>query len=236
MNRILTGCSGFSYKEWKGSFYPEGTPAKAWFEYYCARFPTLELNVTFYRFPTADTFDGWYRRSPLGYVFAVKAPRLITHLKQFNDVAQLQKDFYAAVENGLRDKLGPLLYQLPAKLEYRPAILGKILRSMDTAFTNVIEFRHESWWRADVYDALDKKGVTFCSLSHPGLPDWVIPGGELAYYRFHGVPSLYRSSYGPDFVEKILAQVQGRKAFLFFNNTAEGHATRNAEMVLRKLR
>ncbi|HTJ15118.1 MAG TPA: DUF72 domain-containing protein [Dinghuibacter sp.] len=235
MARILTGCSGFSYKEWKGSFYPEGTPAKAWFEYYCSRFPTLELNVTFYRFPTAETFHGWYERSPEGYVFAVKAPRLITHLKLFNDVGQLQQDFYGAAKKGLRDKLGPLLYQLPAKMEYRPAILEKILRSLDTKYDNVIEFRHESWWRAEVYDALDKKGITFCSLSYPGLPDWVVPGGKMVYYRFHGVPSLYRSTYSPAFVDKILAQTDGRDAFLFFNNTADGHAVRNAEMTLRKL-
>src|ERR1700744_2823019 len=125
--KILTGCSGFSYKEWKGSFYPEGTPAKAWFEYYCSRFPTLELNVTFYRFPKAETFQSWYDRSPEGYVFAVKAPRLITHLKQFNDVGRLQQDFYEAAKKGLKNKLGPLLYQLPAKTEYKPATLRRIL-------------------------------------------------------------------------------------------------------------
>lgn len=233
---ILTGCSGFSYKEWKGHFYPEGVPAKAWFEYYCTHFPTLELNVTFYRFPRLETLQGWYRRSPASFVFAVKAPRLITHLRQFNDTGLLQEEFYHVIREGLGEKLGPVLYQLPAKTAYHPATLDNILRNMDDGFTNVVEFRHVTWWRDDVYEALSAKGVTFCSVSYPDLPDWVAPGRGTVYYRFHGVPSLYRSSYAPAFLDQVLEQIgKGRSAYLFFNNTASGAAIRNAEMVLRKL-
>ena len=232
---LLFGCSGFSYKEWRGLFYPDGVPAKAWFEYYCEHFPTLELNVTFYRFPKLETLQGWYRRSPIDFVFSVKAPRLITHLKRFDQTESLQKEFYDLVREGLGNKLGPVLYQLPATTVYSPATLDKILRHMDAGFANVVEFRHVTWWRDDVYDALREKDVTFCGISYLDLPDWVVPGPGMAYYRFHGVPSLYRSAYSPAFLDKVLKQVAGRQAYLYFNNTASGAAIRNAEMIRRKL-
>jgi uncharacterized protein YecE (DUF72 family) len=233
--RLLIGCSGFSYKEWKGLFYPEGLPAKAWFEYYCDHFSTVELNVTFYRFPALETLSGWYRRSPDDFVFSVKAPRVITHYKHFEQTEALQQSFYSLIKEGLGDKLGPVLYQLPTTTVYSPVALDKILRHMDPGFANVIEFRHVTWWREDVYDALRDKGVTFCGTSYPDLPDWVIPGRDMVYYRFHGVPSLYRSSYSPAFLERVLEQVEGRDAYLYFNNTASGAAIRNAEMIQRKL-
>ena len=90
----IVGCSGFSYKHWKPGFYPQDLPSTKWFEFYCEQFDTVELNVTFYRFPTAKTFTGWYNRSPKGFTFSVKAPRLITHYKQLIACEELLKDFY----------------------------------------------------------------------------------------------------------------------------------------------
>src|SRR3954467_2196168 len=101
-----TGCSGFHYHHWKNIFYPEGLPQREWFEYYCTQFNTLELNVTFYRFPNAALFKSWYKRSPETFSFSVKAPRLITHYKKFNDVKSLLTDFYGVTYNGLNEKLG----------------------------------------------------------------------------------------------------------------------------------
>src|ERR1700747_49503 len=107
------GCSGFHYKEWKGIFYPEKLPQRKWFEYYSSRFNTLELNTTFYRFPQLGVLQNWYEKSPADFRFSVKAPRLITHYKQFNDSRQLLADFYGTIREGLQDKLGPVLFQLP---------------------------------------------------------------------------------------------------------------------------
>jgi uncharacterized protein YecE (DUF72 family) len=229
---LLAGCSGFSYKEWKGEFYPKDVPASQWFEYYCTRFPTLELNVTFYRFPTLENLKGWYKRSPPSFVFAVKAPRLITHLKQFNDTSSLQQDFYTLIGEGLAEKLGPVLYQLPARLTYSRLTLDRILASMDKRFVNVVEFRDQSWWREDVRLALQEKDVIFCSVSYPGLPDKVMTDSSTVYYRFHGVPSLYRSPYSSADLEKVIRQVKEansvHKAYFYFNNTAEGAAVHNA--------
>src|ERR1043165_722031 len=103
------GCSGFSYKEWKDVFYPPRLPQRLWFDHYSSRFSTLELNVTFYRFPQLKMLQAWYDKSPGGFIFSVKAPRLITHYKQLKDCQDLLNDFYTVCRDGLKEKLGPLL-------------------------------------------------------------------------------------------------------------------------------
>ena len=101
------GCSGFHYKEWKGIFYPESLPQKEWFKFYAEKFNTLELNVTFYRFPVSKSLEAWYDSRPANFSFAVKAPRLITHYKKFSDCSHLIDDFYTLITKGLKDKLDP---------------------------------------------------------------------------------------------------------------------------------
>src|SRR5687768_4735302 len=100
------GCSGFHYQEWKEVFYPKGLPQRKWFDYYSQQFNTLELNTTFYRFPQLRILQNWYNVSPEIYRFSVKAPRLITHYKQFKDSKRMLSDFYGTSLEGLRDKLG----------------------------------------------------------------------------------------------------------------------------------
>ncbi|MEP7319447.1 MAG: DUF72 domain-containing protein, partial [Panacibacter sp.] len=112
------GCSGFSYKDWKGKFYPEKLASGNWFEYYAEQFNTLEVNSTFYRFPQLNTLLNWYNKSTDHFLFAVKAPRLITHYKKFTDCKELLADFYQVVQEGLREKLGPVLFQLPPQIIY----------------------------------------------------------------------------------------------------------------------
>ncbi|MEP6597205.1 MAG: DUF72 domain-containing protein [Ginsengibacter sp.] len=105
--QYFIGCSGFHNKDWKGNFYPEGLAQSKWFEYYCSRFNTLELNTTFYRFPRVEFLERWYNKCPAGFVFAVKVPRLISHYKQLKDSARMLNDFYTSVREGLKEKLGP---------------------------------------------------------------------------------------------------------------------------------
>ncbi|HEU4862054.1 MAG TPA: DUF72 domain-containing protein, partial [Chitinophagaceae bacterium] len=109
------GCSGFHYKGWKGIFYPETLPQRAWFRFYAEKFNTLELNVTFYRFPVLKSLEKWHDVSPDNFSFAVKAPRLITHYKKFSDCARLLDDFYNLITKVLKNKLGPVFFQLPPK-------------------------------------------------------------------------------------------------------------------------
>lgn len=172
MNKIKwhIGCSGFHYKDWKGIFYPEDIPQRKWFGYYSSKFDTLELNVTFYRFPQLKFLQNWRSISPMKFSFAVKVPRLITHYKQLNNCKELLDDFYTTTETGLRDKLGPVLFQLPPQFQYSEERLERLLKQLRKGFLNTVEFRHDSWWTDNVYKELKKEGISFCGISHPKLP------------------------------------------------------------------
>lgn len=229
------GCSGFHYKEWKEVFYPKGLPQRLWLDHYCRHFNTLELNVTFYRFPQLSFLQNWYQKTPAHFSFAVKAPRLITHYKKFDDCKSLLSDFYDAIQKGLQEKLASVLFQLPVQITYTEDLLQKIISQLSPSFTNVVEFRHVSWWQPRVYDALSRHRICFCSISHPALPDDVITNTNVIYYRFHGVPQLYYSSYDESFLQKVITAIKTangmRQAFVYFNNTAQTSAIQNARYV-----
>jgi len=232
MRRWWIGCSGFYYKHWKERFYPKGLPQRKWFEYYCENFNTVELNVTFYRYPKPEALRGWYARSPAKFRFTVKAPRLVTHFKKFHNALREAGDFYDLVANGLGDKLGCVLFQLPPNLVYSEGNLENIITTLDPAFTNVVEFRHESWWNDHVYRTLREQKVVFSGISYPGLPEKVVRSVPVLYYRFHGVPQLYVSRYS---LSQITATADEIRAFrglhdvyIYFNNDVHVEAIRNA--------
>ncbi len=238
MKKWWIGCSGFYYKHWRDKFYPKGVPQRRWFEFYCESFDTVELNVTFYRYPKPDALKGWYGRSPDDFRFTVKAPRLITHYKKFNNAAREARDFYDLAANGLADKLGCVLFQLPPNLVYSEANLDNILTTLDPAFTNVVEFRHESWWNTHVFQTLKQHNITFCGISYPSLPDQVIRSVPVLYYRFHGVPQLYASPYTLAKMREITNRINAFRGvtdvYCYFNNDIHVEAIRNA-LQLKKL-
>jgi uncharacterized protein YecE (DUF72 family) len=235
MKTWYVGCSGFSYKHWKGRFYPDDVPQRKWFEYYCEHFNTVELNVTFYRVPPPETFKGWYDRSPEDFRFTVKAPRLITHYKKFKNITTEVENFYRTVSKGLKEKLGTVLFQLHPRFEYTEENLDMLLKHLDSGFANVVEFRHASWWSQKVFTALKKNHITFCSISYPGLPDDVVKTAPVMYYRFHGVPKLYFSSYKQAalarITEVIMAQRGVQDVYVYFNNDIDVAAIRNAKVI-----
>ncbi len=230
------GCSGFSYKEWKEIFYPPKLPQSKWFDFYTEHFNTLELNVTFYRFPTLKLLQGWYDKAPEHFLFSAKVPRSITHFKKLEDTERMLGDFYGLLKEGLAQKLGCVLFQFPPQFSYSEERLQKLLGAIDPSFTNVVEFRHASWWRKDVQTALRKNGISFSGVSFPKIEhDDAVINTSLCYYRFHGVPKLFYSEYDEAFLDKIVSQIKGSKkvnqAFLYFNNTASTAALKNARYV-----
>jgi len=229
------GCSGYHYPEWRRIFYPEDVPQRKWFEFYCRHFNTLELNVTYYKFPRIEFLRNWFTRSPEGFSFTIKAPRNITHFKKFRDAQRMLNDFNEMAKEGLAEKLGCVLFQFPPNFQYEPERLSRILDMLDGSVRNVLEFRHISWWNQDAYDAFAKAKISFCGMSHPSLPDQVIRTTDTLYYRFHGVPHLYHSQYEVRQLEAIanemLSQRGARQSYVYFNNTAEGHAITNAKQL-----
>lgn len=230
--QFYIGCSGFHNKDWKEVFYPKGLAQSKWFEYYCTQFNTLELNTTFYRFPTVDMVQKWYDKSPDNFMFSVKAPRLITHYKQFNEVESLLNDFYATIREGLKEKLGTVLFQLPARIIYNEGFLQRIIQNLDNSFNNVIEFRDAGWWNQFVFDELSKHNISFCGISIKNLPDGIIDNASTVYYRFHGIEKLYFSQYPEqkikDFSVELMHTSSNKTAYIFFNNTATMAAINNA--------
>ncbi|MCD0464904.1 DUF72 domain-containing protein [Flavobacterium sp. ENC] len=229
-SELLIGCSSYNNRYWKGIFYPENLPASKWFSYYCEHFDTYEMNGTFYKFPTIRIFENWYKKVPENFVFSVKAPKEITHIKKFSDCETLLSDFYTICETGLQDKLGPILFQLPPSYDFSEEKLQAILKSLDTKFMNVIEFRHKSWWNQQVWDALAQNKITFCSVSYPGLPDVILTGFPMVYVRLHGDQKLFYSGYSEEKLKGIKEEISesGKKAFVYFNNTAGTEGILNA--------
>ncbi len=237
MPKIYIGCSGFHYKEWKDIFYPEKLPQSKWFQFYGEHFNTLEINTTFYKFPTEKSLGKWYDASSADFKFSVKVPRLITHYKKFTDCESILRDFYVSAGAGLQEKLGCVLFQLPPQFIYSPEKLDLIISSVDASFKNVFEFRNVSWWNEHVFQQFRKNNLIFCGVSFPKLPEEVIATTSNLYYRFHGVPVLYKSLYEESFIENIHLQIENTnagEAWIYFNNTW-GHAAIINSRYLQKL-
>ncbi|WP_457630999.1 DUF72 domain-containing protein [Oceanithermus sp.] len=227
--RVLVGCSGYFYWGWRGSFYPEELPPSRWLDYYARHFQTVELNSSFYRFPTRKTVARWRKQAPAGFVYTVKAPRRITHIERFEEPASVRALYEVLGELG--EHLGAVLFQMPPSLSYSDEALARVLAALDPAFDNALEFRHPSWWRSEVYRELDRAGAIFVSVSAPDLPDEYLETGGRAYLRFHGAGAWYRYEYGRgellDWARRVRNGAAGL-VYAYFNNDPNAAAPRNA--------
>lgn len=229
--KVHIGCSGYNYKEWKGLFYPENLPQSKWLEYYCQHYKTVEINASFYRFPTLKSLKGWYDKTPADFRFSIKATNQITHYKKFNGTQALIKQFYDVAKAGLKDKLDCILFQLPPSLKYSYETLERIIDQLDPTFKNVLEFRNADWWNPVVYNTLKSHKIIFCISSYPGGPDDFITTADTAYIRLHGNTEIYKSNYSH---EELLALSESitdsavKNTFVYFDNTWGGNAIANA--------
>jgi len=232
---INIGCSSYRNSRWKGVFYPVDMPSRQWFTHYCYHFNTYEINATFYKFPTLRVMQNWYAKAPKGFVYAVKAPKQITHIKKFSDCKEDIDKLYTICREGLTDKLGCILFQLPPSFSYSEERLDRIISSLNPDFKNVVEFRNETWWREDVYAALAKNNIIFCTVNYPKLPATIIATTGTGYIRLHGNPHLFYSEYTlqelMELQENILLTKKFSEVFVYFNNTASSAAIINAQQL-----
>ena len=161
MTVVHVGTSGYNYPEWRGSFYPPGLPASAMLRYYAARFRTVEINATFYRMPAATTLAGWAEHTPSDFVFTLKAPQRITHMRRLRDVDEPLRAF-CDVARTLGPKLGPLFFQLPPNFKKDTDRLHGVLDQLPADVRCAFEFRHVSWFADDVYEALRGRDAALC--------------------------------------------------------------------------
>jgi len=232
------GCSGWFYWKWRGRFYPEELPTGEWFRHYAKRLDTVEINASFYSWPTVANVKSW-RRQPgkKNFVYTVKVCELITHIKRFRGTKTLIKDF-GMIADILGDRMGCFLFQLPPSYRYTKARLTSILSQLDTARRNVVEFRHASWWNETVYDAFRQAGAIFCSCSGPRLPEELVRTADDVYLRLHGPKHWYRHNYSKDELTEWAKRIHAsgaKRAWVYFNNDYEAHAPRNAAVMRRLL-
>jgi uncharacterized protein YecE (DUF72 family) len=160
MAKILVGTSGFSYTEWKGIFYPEDLSSKNYLSYYAQHFKTTEINNTFYKLPSRKLTESWYSMVPEDFAFTLKLTQKITHIKRLKNVDDEMNAFLEGAD-GLMEKMGPILVQLPPNFKKDTGVLENFLESYAKRGKLACEFRHESWYSNEVYDLLKKYGCAF---------------------------------------------------------------------------
>lgn len=230
MAEYRVGCSGWIYPHWAGLFYPEDLPQREWFDFYAKVFNTVEVNATFYRFPTEKMVRAWYRKGPEGFLFTLKAFRGITHLRKFQGTEELVRRFYAMGEE-LWEKLGGFLFQLPPSLKYNRDFLLRILDQLDPRFSNTLEFRHASWFTEEVAEILRERGVAMCIVSAPNLPEYVVATASHAFVRFHGKGAWYAYRYSMRELRTWAERIKSlpvERVFIYFNNDWNAWAPENA--------
>src|SRR5436190_22182376 len=166
---IWIGTSGYNYPEWKGSFYPADLPAAKMLPYYAARFPTVEINYTFYRMPTEKLVSGWAAQTPSPYKLTLKAPRRITHDSQLKNCGSLLTSF-CDVAGSLGEKLGALLFQLPPNFKKDLTLFDSFLQDLPPGARAAFEFRHASWLVDAVYERLRRRILALCDADSELMP------------------------------------------------------------------
>jgi uncharacterized protein YecE (DUF72 family) len=228
---VFVGCSGWRYWKWRELFY-EGVPQPDWFTHYSDVFDTVEINASFYSWPTVANVQAW-RRQPgtKNFVYTVKVCELITHIKKFKGTKTLIRDF-GVIADILGERMGCFLFQLPPSFRYTKARLTAIVDQLDPSRRNAVEFRHKSWWNNDVYEAFRNAGIIFCSCSGPRLPDALVKTADEVYVRLHGPRRWYRHDYSDDELQEWADRIRAsgaKTAWIYFNNDHNAHAPKNAK-------
>ena len=219
MPRVLVGTSGYNYPEWRGSFYPEKFSTDKMLPYYAGRFPTVEINYTFYRLPTEKLLRGWSAATPDGFAFTLKAPRRITHDQKLQRCEALVEAFCGAAAS-LGPKLAVLLFQLPPTFRKNTDVLREFLALLPPGTKAAFEFRHASWLEGDVFAALRDRNVALCVADSEKMTTPVELTADYAYFR------LRDEGYQQQDLHRWAQTVGGltgiSEAFVYFKHEEQG--------------
>jgi uncharacterized protein YecE (DUF72 family) len=226
--KIITGTSGFSYPEWKGSFYPQKLAARDMLGWYAARLPAVEINNTFYRLPKAHVLEGWAPLTPERFRFVLKASRRITHMGRLGDVADAT-EYLLHVAGALGDRLGAILFQLPPNMKKDTAKLRAFLSLLAGRVPVAFEFRHPSWPDDDVLALLGEFEAAYCNVDDLDWDHEPISTTNWGYLR------LRRPDYTDDDLRAWIDRVGGmqcERVYVFFKHEDAGAAPRLALRML----
>jgi len=219
---ILVGTSGYNYPEWKGSFYPADLPAAKMLPYYASKFPTVEINYTFYRMPTPKLIAGWRAQVPPEFRFTLKAPKRITHDKRLRpaDVTESVNGFITAASE-LGPQMAALLFQLPPNFKKDVGLLKEFLALLPPKTTAAFEFRNASWLEDDVFVALRARNIALCFADSETRETPLVHTADYAYFR------LRDEGYGDADIAKWTeaakqAGARAKDVFVYFKHEDEG--------------
>jgi uncharacterized protein YecE (DUF72 family) len=230
---IWIGTSGYNYPEWKGSFYPSDLPAARMLPYYAARFPTVEINYTFYRMPNEKIVGGWAAATPSPFRLTLKAPRRITHDNRLRQCGDLVGAF-CRVAGTLGDKLGALLFQLPPSAKKDLLLFDAFLADLPPGAPAAFEFRHPSWFDEDVFSRLSSRNLALCVADSEKLSAPVRVTADYAYFR------LRDEGYTADDIAKWAGVIQRetascREVYVYFKHEEQGKGPQLARLLMDAL-
>jgi uncharacterized protein YecE (DUF72 family) len=231
---IWVGTSGYNYPEWKGSFYPATLPASKMLPYYAERFPTVEINYTFYRAPNEKILEGWNKATPERFKLTLKAPKRITHDARLRDSADRVRQFLETAAT-LGPKLGALLFQLPPTLKKDLGLFDAFLDAFPPRVCAAFEFRHASWLDEEVYARLRARNLALCVADSERLSTPVTMTADYAYFR------LRDEGYTPVDIERWAKTIQDetetcRDVFVYFKHEESGKGPEFARLLMECLR
>ncbi|MEP6914441.1 MAG: DUF72 domain-containing protein [Acidobacteriota bacterium] len=216
---VVVGTSGYNYPEWRGTFYPEKFSTNKMLAYYAERFTTVEINYTFYRLPTEKLLAGWSAGTPDGFRFTLKAPRRITHdakLQRCEDLLQA----FCRTASTLGPKLATLLFQLPPTFKKDAGVLRAFAELLPNGTRAAFEFRHPSWFDAEIYDLLRSRNLALCIADSEKMSTPLEMTADYGYFR------LRDEGYQQADIERWAATLRGleglTEAFVYFKHEEEG--------------
>ncbi len=230
ISQVHVGTSGWNYESFIGTIYKPDTPKRRYLETYCTFFSSVELNASFYRSFPEKTWAGWHERTPSSFLWSVKASRFITHIKRLA-VEKSSVDMFFQRARLLKEKLGAVLFQLPPTLVYDEKLFLDFLALLPDNVKIAIEARHSSWFSDKVLKHIEAKNIAWTISETAGqYPMLKAFTADFTYIRLHGYEELYRGIYGEkrlkDWVD--LVKESGREAFIYFDNTDDGSAAKDA--------
>jgi uncharacterized protein YecE (DUF72 family) len=229
---IHIGTSGWHYDHWRGPFYPSDAKAEDFLPYYGRHFRTVEINNTFYQLPQKDMMETWRETVPAGFIFAVKGSRYITHMKKMKDPKKSLAKFLPRIEV-LKEKLGPVLFQLPPRWRFDGKRLDSFLGALPKKIRAAFEFRDPSWFRDEALETLRKHGAAFCIYDLAGFQSPKEVTADFVYLRLHGPGDKYQGKYSRQtlagWAGAFSAWAQKKKEiFCYFDNDQAGYAASDA--------
>jgi uncharacterized protein YecE (DUF72 family) len=235
--KIYIGTSGWVYKDWARNFYPKEIPKKKHLEFYATRFPTVEINASFYRLPTQKMFDDWRGAAPPGFLYAIKGSRAVTHLKRLKPGA---KSLPVLLDRShhLGQHLGPVLWQLPPSFPKNTERLTHFLERLPHRLNHAIEFRHPTWLERGVGEILKRFRVARVWVSSLAMPMDFEVTANFVYVRFHGLQDGSAHDYTDEELEPWAEHLrrcahQGLSGFVYFNNDVNTRAPLNAQRLMQ---